>query len=455
LPSGLNDEPLRLYSLLNALIMIKSFNDWLTNLLNNWHINDDLLPYLQVLILLTGAVIITLCLAWITKTISVSAFKKLAGRTATQFDDMLLKNKVINYLSRLVPFIVAYKLIPVVSYAIPSFTKTLHTIADVYFALWVIWLLRSFLHSVRDFLKTKDAYKDKPVDSMIQVLVIFSYFIAAIVVFSIITGKSVGALLAATGAASAILLLIFKDSILGFVASIQVSVNDMVRIGDWITMDKYGADGDVIEINLTTVKVQNFDKTITTIPTYYLISDSFKNWRGMHAVGGRRIKRSVHIKVSSIKYLNNDDIAELRKIQLLTNYLDFVKEDIAKTNRFDKVDEAHPVNGRRLTNLGVYRYYVETYIQQHKQLHKEMTSMTRQLAPTMHGIPLELYVFTKDTKWVKYEHVMADIFDHILAAVPYFDLETYEQPNSGDIRYLATKMHAGKDNNRQLVAEKA
>lgn len=434
--------------------MIKSFNNWLQNLLNNWHINDDLLPYIQVLLLFTTAVIVVWLVAWITKRIMVSAFKRLAAKTATQFDDILLQNKVINYLSRLIPYLLAYKLIPLVSYAVPSFSASLHMIADVYFVLWVIWLLRAFLHTIRDFLKTKEAYKDKPVDSMIQVLVIFSYFIAAIVVFSIITGKSVGALLAATGAASAILLLIFKDSILGFVASIQVSVNDMVRIGDWITMDKYGADGDVIEINLTTVKVQNFDKTITTIPTYYLISDSFKNWRGMHATGGRRIKRSVHIKVSSIKYLNAADIGELRKIQLLTNYLDFAKEDIARDNRFNKIDESHPVNGRRLTNLGVYRYYVETYIQQHKQLHQEMTSMTRQLAPTIHGIPLELYVFTKDTKWIKYEHVMADIFDHILAAVPYFDLETYEQPNSGDIRYLATKMQPGNRLDNQTVTGK-
>ncbi len=423
--------------------MIKYLNDWLNGLLSNWNMGDDILPYVQVLLLLTGAVIVTGVVSWITKTVAVGIFKKLANKTNTQFDDILLSNKVINILSRLLPFIVAYKLIPVVTYMLPAWAKTFYVVADVYLVLWIIWLVRAFLHSVRDYLKTKEAYKDKPVDSMVQVLVIFSYFIAAIVVFSVITGKSVGALLAATGAASAILLLIFKDSILGFVASIQVSVNDMVRIGDWITMDKYGADGDVVEINLTTVKIQNFDKTITTIPTYYLISDSFKNWRGMQAAGGRRIKRAVHMKVTSIRYLTADDINALEKIHLIQPYLDTVTKDIDAHNLKNNIDTSHPVNGRRLTNLGVYRRYVEMYIRNHPLLHPEFTSMTRQLAPTIHGLPLELYVFTKDTKWVNYEHIMADIFDHILAAVPYFMLETYEQPNSGDIRYLAEKPVSG------------
>ncbi|MFC2110734.1 mechanosensitive ion channel family protein, partial [Bacteroidota bacterium] len=232
------------------------------------------------------------------------------------------------------------------------------------------------------------------------------------------------------GAASAVIILVFKDTILGFVASIQVSINDMVRIGDWITFEKYGADGDVIEINLSTVKVQNFDKTITTIPTYALISDSFKNWRGMEDSGGRRIKRSLNIKLESIGYLTKEEVNSLKKINMISSYLETRQADIDAYNIKNNFDKELLLNGRNLTNIGVFRKYIETYIENHSAIHKEMTIMVRQLAPTTQGIPLEIYAFSSDKRWKNYEYIMADIFDHIIAAVPYFKLEIFELPTN-------------------------
>ena len=259
---------------------------------------------------------------------------------------------------------------------------------------------------------------------------IFAWAAGVFSIMAIITDTDIWKFLTGLGAVSAVLLLIFRDTILGFVASIQVSINDMVRIGDWITFEKYGADGDVTEINLATVKVQNFDKTITTIPTYALISDSFKNWRGMQASGGRRIKRAVIITQNSIKFLIPDDVESLKKIELIRTYLTDRQAKILKSNEQNRVDKSIIINGRNLTNLGVFRKYIENYLEAHSAINDEMTLMTRQLAPTPQGIPLEIYAFSSDKRWQNYEYIMADIFDHLLAAVPYFQLEVFELPTS-------------------------
>src|SRR5690606_14217201 len=278
--------------------------------------------------------------------------------------------------------------------------------------------------------------EDKPLDSYLQVVNIFMFFIAGIIIFSMVTGKSPWAFLGALGAASAILMLVFKDTILGFVASIQVSTNDMVRVGDWIEMPKYGADGDVIEINLNTVKVQNWDKTITTIPTYYLIIDSFKNWRGMQNAGGRRIKRSINVKISSIRFLSKDEIDRLATIQLLAPYIQERQAEIDRYNEETKVNRSMPVNGRNMTNVGLFRQYINRYVQNHPQIRKDMTMLVRQLQPTEHGLPIEVYIFTSDIRWAVYEDIMSDIFDHLLSAIKYFQLEVFEAPASDDIRSL-------------------
>jgi len=426
----------------------QQIHDWFYGFLLSAGVSQKIAPYLNVLILMAAALLSMWLLALAARVVSNYIFEKIAGRTRTQFDNYLLKNKVLTYLSRLVPFLFILSVLPVIFTRFPEYIAPAKKLTDIYLVLWMVWLFRAVLRSIRDYLKTRDAYRDKPLDSFIQVLVLLAWLVAAVVLFSIFTGKSVTTFLTAMGAASAIILLIFKDTILGFVASIQVSANDMVRIGDWITMEKYGADGDVVEINLATVKVQNFDKTITTIPTYYLISDSFKNWRGMQQAGGRRIKRSVKIKVSSIRYLTEEDIERFSRIALIRDYLNTKGAELRAYNQTIDADPDLLINGRHFTNIGVYRKYIDAYIKANEHLHKGMTMMARQLEPTTAGIPIELYVFTNDVRWENYEYIMADLFDHLLAAVSYFDLEVFEIPNSGDVRRLSApeaRYAAGKD----------
>ncbi len=356
----------------------------------------------------------------------------LASKSKTQFDDFLVKNNTFLHLANLVTLYIISAFIPDILIDFPHLEKYTEMLVEVLVVVMSIWLIRSILSTFKDFLKTINAFKDKPIESYIQVFMIITWLFGFIIIFSIITGKPFLHFLTALGALSAVLLLIFKDTILGFVASIQVSVNDTVRIGDWITMEKYGADGDVFEINLSTVKVRNFDNTITTIPTYYLISDSFKNWRGMSVSGGRRIKRAVIIKTTSIKYLTNEEIADFKKIQLVADYIDHRQADIDKYNEQNNIDKSVLINGRNMTNFGLFRKYVDAYLHQHPAINKEMTIMTRQLEPTPTGVPLEVYAFSKDKVWANYEHIMADIFDHILAAAPYFQLEVFEYPTGKD-----------------------
>lgn len=356
----------------------------------------------------------------------------LASKSKTQFDDFLVKNNTFLHLSNLVTLYIISAFIPDILIDFPHLEKYTEMLVGVLVVVMSIWLIRSILSTFKDFLKTINAFKDKPIESYIQVFMIITWLFGFIIIFSIITGKPFLHFLTALGALSAVLLLIFKDTILGFVASIQVSVNDTVRIGDWITMEKYGADGDVYEINLSTVKVRNFDNTITTIPTYYLISDSFKNWRGMSMSGGRRIKRAVIVKATSIKFLTKEEIADFKKIQLVADYIDHRQADVDKHNEQNNIDKSVLINGRNMTNFGLFRKYVDSYLHQHPAINKEMTIMTRQLEPTPTGVPLEVYAFSKDKEWANYEHIMADIFDHILAATSYFQLEIFEYPTGKD-----------------------
>ena len=386
--------------------------------------------YLNMVALLIVLLIIVLIVDYIArKTIRIIS-QKISSSSKTKFDDLLISNKAPRNIAHIVPLIIALELIPIVFsdflYAENIIQKGLRAFGIIL----TLWIVRSLLNTLKDFFKTLPKLKDKPVDSYIQVFMIFAWIAGLVLVFAIITGTPIWKFFTALGAASAVILLIFKDTIMGFVASIQISTNDMVRIGDWITFEKYGADGDVIEINLATVKVQNFDKTITTIPTYALISDSFKNWRGMVNSDGRRIKRALHIKLESIHYLDDSQIEKLKRINLLTEYLEKKQEKIAKYNQENSINKDLAINGRNLTNLGVFRKYIETYVSEHTAINQDMMIMARQLAPTTQGIPIEIYAFSSDKRWQNYEYIMADIFDHLIAAVPYFDIELFELPNS-------------------------
>jgi miniconductance mechanosensitive channel len=362
--------------------------------------------------------------------------KRFSSGTDTNFDDHLLDLKVPRYVARVIPLMIGYHLIPSILNEVPHLIEFTQRFFNVFFILLAVRIVRVVMLAGRDTLNDLPAYRDKPMDSYVQVASLVVYFVAAILLFSLLTGKSALAFLTAMGAASAVLLLVFKDSILGFVASLQISANDMVRRGDWITMPKYGADGDVEEINLTTVKVINFDKTITTVPTYALISDSFQNWRGMQESGGRRIKRSILLKVNSIRFLKAEEIEALKQIKILAPFIEQRSAEIAAYNHEHDLDGSMPVNGRRMTNAGLYRNYIDIYLSKHPNISKSMTRMVRQHAPNEYGLPLELYCFTNTTDWLAYEGIMSDIFDHLLAVHTYFNLVVFERPAADDMRNM-------------------
>lgn len=392
--------------------------------------SENTASYLNALGLLIAAIILVYIIDFIAWKIIRLISVRLARFTKTNFDDIVITNRVPRYLAHIIPLAILMELLPVVFIDFQYAENIAIKIGYVLGVILVLYIVRSMLDSVRDYLKKLEQFRDKPIDSYIQVFMIFAWIAGLMTVFAILTDTTIWKFLTALGAASAVILLIFKDSILGFVASLQVSINDMVRIGDWISFEKYGADGTVTEINLATVKVQNWDKTITTIPTYALISDSFKNWRGMTESGGRRIKRALILKQKTIKYLTEKDVERLKQIQLIKNYVTSASEKIKAFNEKNEIDKSIAINGRNLTNIGVFRKYIQTYLERHSALNKDMTLMTRQLPPTPQGIPIEIYTFSSDKRWQNYEFIMADIFDHLLAAVSYFDLEIFELPSS-------------------------
>ncbi len=379
--------------------------------------------------LLLGSLILVFIIDFVSWKIIRVISARIARYTKTKFDDIVITNRLPRYVAHIIPLALMLELFPIVFIDFKFAQNVAMKIGYILGVVLVLYIARSLLNSIRDYLKLLPQFKDKPIDSYIQVFMIFAWIAGMMTIFAIVTGTSIWKFFTALGAASAVILLIFRDSILGFVASIQVSINDMVRIGDWISFEKYGADGDVIEINLATVKVQNWDKTITTIPTYALISDSFKNWRGMTESGGRRIKRALIVKQGGIKYLTESDIERLKKIQLISQYLETRSSKINAYNKSNDIDKSLAINGRNLTNIGVFRKYIQTYLEKHSALNQDMTLMTRQLAPTPQGIPIEIYTFSADKRWQNYEYIMSDIFDHLLAAVPYFDLEVFELPS--------------------------
>lgn len=365
---------------------------------------------------------------------------RLITKSRTTWDDALLHRRVFHRLSHLAPALLIYLTAPWIFFVWPDAVETLKLTAVIYMIAAVLFVLDAFLNSVVDVCRTFSFFKKTPIVGFAQVLKIILYILAGIIILGLITDKDPSKIIAGFGAMTAVLLLIFKDAILGFVAGIQLAANRMVQIGDWIAMPKYGADGDVIDITLTTVKVQNWDKTISTIPAYSLISDSFKNWRGMSESGGRRIKRHVNIDISSIRFCDEGMLNKFRNIQYITEYINDKKRQIDEHNKAANVDDSQLVNGRRMTNIGTFRAYVIAYLKHHPRIHQEMTFLVRQLEPTPQGLPIEIYVFSNDQVWANYEAIQADIFDHIFAVIPEFGLRVFQTPTGYDLRQLTTDL---------------
>lgn len=379
---------------------------------------------------------LVLILSWIAQTVSrrviVGLAQRVASRTSSSWDDILIQRAFFRRLARFAPVFVISAMAPAVvenKTALMWIERGL----DLYVLIVGYFVIDAILNAANDLYLTYPISRRVPIRGYMQVVQLLVIIGGAIYAFSLITNRSPLILLSGIGALTAVILLVFKDTILGFVAGIQLVANDMVRPGDWIEMQKYGADGEVTEITLNTVKIRNWDKTITTVPTYALISDSFKNWRGMSESGGRRIKRAVEIDVTSIHFASPDLTDRLRRIQILRPYIDRKLGELAAYNREQNIEPGNPANGRRLTNVGLFRAYLEAYLLQHPKIHNDMTFLVRHLQPTDKGLPIEIYVFSNDQRWAQYEAIQADIFDHIYAVLPEFELRAFQSPSGYDV----------------------
>ena len=376
---------------------------------------------------------------FVAKRLILSVVKSLVSRSRTGWDDALVQRRVFSKLSHLAPALVLFAGMPLALEGYGLLTSLHASAALIYMILVAVLVVDSLFNAVHDIYGTYEISREVPIKSFLQVLKLVMYFVSGILILSIILDRTPLYFLSGLGALTAVLMLIFKDAILGFVAGIQLTANRMVAPGDWIEMPRYGADGDVVEMTLTTVKVQNWDKTITTVPTYALISESFKNWRGMQQSGGRRIKRAIHIDMNSIRFCTEEMIGRFSKIQYISKYVETKRAELAEHNRSVKVDDSSLANGRRMTDIGTFRANVQAYLQNHPMVSQEMTLIIRQLAPGEHGLPIEIYVFCTDIRWAHYEAIQADIFDHILAVLPEFDLRIFQTPSGSDFQAFTTR----------------
>jgi miniconductance mechanosensitive channel len=390
-------------------------------------------PYLPsaagLLVLLAGAVIINL----IAKRFLVSAVRAFAERSKTRWDDALVAHNVVGRLVQVVPALIIFAGLPFVGDLPDSLVQLIRNVTMGYMVLMLTLALTAMLSAANTIYAALPVAKDRPLKGFVQLIQIAVWVVGAVLIIAAVLDRSPLLLLSGFGAMTAILLLVFKDTILSLVASVQLTAQDMVRVGDWIEMPQFGADGDVVDVQLHTVKVQNWDKTITTIPTHRLISDSFKNWRGMSQSGGRRIKRAIFIDVSTIRTQTQEEVDRFKRFALLKDYIKDKEQELADYNDGLATEVDPEVNRRRLTNVGTFRAYADNYLKNHPRIRKDLTLMVRQLAPGPEGLPLEIYCFTSTTEWAVYEGIQSDIFDHLLAIVPEFGLRLFQKPAGSDL----------------------
>jgi miniconductance mechanosensitive channel len=389
------------------------------------------------MIMAVGVLLLSFISYFITQHYVLQMLLKLIQRTKTKFDDILFQKVIIRRLSYLAPIIVVYSF----AHLFPFAEDFIRKVSIVLISWFVLLTVGAFLTALSDIYLTLEISKGRPIKGYIQISKLIIYTIGGIIIISIFLGQSPLVLLSGFGAMTAVILLIFRDTILSFVASLQITSNDLVRVGDWIEVPNYGADGDVVDIALHTVRIQNWDKTYTVIPTHKLIDVTFKNWRGMQLSGGRRIKRAIYIDQESIKFCDENMIRRFSKYHLISDYVQSKQKELEQYNKEHNIDTSILINGRRMTNIGTFRAYVEAYLRNNKKIHHGLTFMVRQLPPGPKGLPLELYVFSNDTSWTRYEGIQSDIFDHILAIVPQFDLRVFQEPTGKDFWNLTTRIN--------------
>ena len=414
--------------------------DWietsLENLLRHWGIAEVYVQEVRVLSLILLMISFAGLSHLFARRVLIGLLYRFFLRTSFSWDDVFVEKRAFDKFAHLVPALVVKVSATAIFRGFEDWLPLVMKLTDAYLIAAGTLAVLALLQAVEVLLSQSKAFIDKPIASYFQLLRILIYITTAILILSVLLGKSPAYFLGAFGALTAILLLIFKDTILGLVASVQIAANDMVRVGDWVEMPKFNADGDVLAINLNTVKIMNWDKTITTVPTYYFITDSFKNWRGMQEQGGRRIKRALHVDVHSVRFVDPEQRERFKRFYLVKDYVQERQQEIEAYNTERGVDTSELINGRRMTNIGVFRKYAERYLKGHPRIRHDMTILVRQLAMEDRGLPLEVYCFTNTTEWLQYEEIQADIFDHLIAALPQFGLELFQQPAGADFQKI-------------------
>ena len=385
-------------------------------------------PLLNSLSILGILADLSLVAFWITEKIIIKLLTKMLQKTSTQMDDLLIKRNVFKRLTYVVPALIFYNF----AYAAPQFTIMIQRTSLSLMAISGLMVINSFLNALNDIYKKTKYHERLDINSYLQITKLIINILGSVVIVGIIINKDTTLLLSGLGAMTAVVMLIFKDTILSLVASVQISSNDLFKVGDWVEAPQFGADGDVVDIGLHTVKIQNWDKTISVIPTHKLIDSTFKNWRGMSESGGRRIKRSLFIDINSISLCSSETLEKYKKFELISEYIDRKQKEVSEHNQANNIDTSALINGRSLTNIGTFRAYIEAYLKNNSLIHKEMTFLIRQLDPTEKGLPMQIYVFSNDIDWVRYEGIQSSIFDHLLAVVPEFGLRIFQNPTGKD-----------------------
>lgn len=410
---------------------------WTSDFLLKKGVDPAIVEWLALGIDLVLLILISWIADFLARRILLTLIHRAVKRTRATWDDYFFEQRVFRNLAHLVPATIVYQSLPVIFSDAPRVIPYLEKLIYIYLVLFSVNLINRTLKALENWFTQTGRFTNTPVRTISQVVRILAWFGAVITVVSILTGTSAGAILGAFAGTTAILILVFQDSIKGLLANFQIHMYDLVKVGDWITFSKYGVDGDVLSIDLTTVKVQNFDKTVSTVPATAFVQDSFVNWRGMSEAGARRIKRNIHIDISSIRHLDEGLFDSLQEIDLVSAFMAQRQREIDAENKTKGIKGASLLNGRRQTNIGLYRKYIEFYLRNHPEINNEFTLMVRQLQPTTEGLPIEVYCFAATTEWVKYETLMSDIFDHLYAATRHFDLRLFQAPSGSDLRALA------------------
>ena len=412
---------------------------WASQWLANQNVDERYIEWVALGIDVVLLALLSLLADFISRRILVSIIHAAVKRTKATWDDYFFEQKVFKGLAHLVPAAIVFNSLAYILSDVPRMIPYFQKAVVVYTLILVVTVVNRTLRALENWLSQNEKYTNTPIRTISQVVRLLAFFGAAIALISILTGTSAGAILGAFAGTTAILILVFQDSIKGLLANFQIHMYDLVKVGDWITFSKYGVDGDVLSIDLTTVKVKNFDKTVSTVPATAFVQDSFVNWRGMSESGARRIKRNIHIDITSIRHLDEGLMDALKEIDLIAAFMNKRQGEIDNDNAGKDMKGASLLNGRRQTNIGLYRKYIEFYLSNHSGINNDFTLMVRQLQPTTEGIPIEVYCFTATTEWAVYEGIMSDIFDHLYAATRHFDLALYQKPTGADMRAIANK----------------